>query len=103
MITVILANKLVLLEDLKSHIERMEKEDPKQPDNPKGEPAIDRVNWAIFLVRQESLLNQEILADLRQSLTAVCLCGTNCKMKRANKCKFSCSSSDQSSKTSWQS
>lgn len=78
-ITVILANTLALLENVKRNVESMEKEDTMQPDNPEGESAIDRVNWAIALVRQESLINQEVLTDLRQSLTAVCPCGAYCK------------------------
>jgi hypothetical protein len=50
----------------------MEKQSVGSPDNPEGESAIDRVNWAIGVVQGESLINQELLADLRQSLTAVC-------------------------------
>jgi hypothetical protein len=63
---------IIIARKFKNHIERMEKEDPKEPDKPDSETATYRVNWAINIVRQESLLNQEILADLRQSLTAVC-------------------------------
>jgi len=67
----ILANKLMMLGNLKTYIERVDCDDTAAPNNPEGEASIDRVNWAIELVHEESLINQELLADLRQSLTAL--------------------------------
>jgi hypothetical protein len=53
-------------------IDKYRQEDPdSKPDHPEGESPAERVKWAIAVVEEESILIQELLADLRQSLTAV--------------------------------
>jgi len=69
---IILTNTITMLENLLKQIEKYEQEDPDaKPDNPEGESTTDRVKWAMAIVKEESILIQELLADLRQSLTAL--------------------------------
>jgi hypothetical protein len=70
----ILTNTIDMLENMMKQIDKHRQEDPdSEPDHPEGESPAERVKWAIAVVEEESVLVQELLADLRESLTAVCL------------------------------
>jgi len=69
---IILTNTITMLENMMKQIDKYKQEDPdSEPDHPEGESPAERVKWAIAVVEEESILVHELLADLRQSLTAL--------------------------------
>lgn len=71
-INTIYARKLTTLEALRQHVQRSEAtEENNPPDNPNGESADSRIEWAIVRVSDDLKLNKELLDDLRLSLNAV--------------------------------
>lgn len=82
-INTIYAKKLEMLGQLKK---KLVNEGPKQPEdsqnNPDGETASARIDWAIACVSEDSTTNQELLADLRESLTAVRLPNKSTEVNR---------------------
>jgi hypothetical protein len=65
-------NSISVLESLRVDIEIMDRDNPSPASNITGDSILDRVNWAIGLLRKESALIRELVRDLQQSLTTVC-------------------------------
>jgi hypothetical protein len=98
----IIDNSISVLEGLRVDIEKMERDNPAPADNAEGESALERVNWAIGLVGNESLICRELLQDLRQSLTAVCsLSSIQDTIVKLTPIKHSSSNCVPSNKMSW--
>lgn len=61
-----------MLEQLKKQVSHSEAEEGHiPPDNPIGETANSRIDWAVARVTADLKLNKELLNDLQLSLTAV--------------------------------
>ena len=69
-----LKKKLELFKIMKLDIQKFEGEDlrmGKVPDNPAGESALDRIEWAIKTIKHDYECFERLLIDLKQSLDAV--------------------------------
>ena len=61
-----------MLEGLQRDLERLDNEDTqKEPDNPAGESANERVAWALVMVKEQNDGCQRLLTDLGVSMNAV--------------------------------
>lgn len=61
-----------MLKNLEANVEEMER--MGGPDNPDGESARSRVEWAMSTVKDAADHYESTLVDMRQSLNAVSLC-----------------------------
>ena len=83
-ITLNLKKKLEMFEAMASDIKSFEAEDMnigKSPDNPAGESAIDRIEWAIKTIKHDHECFERLLIDLKQSLDAVSLSSSSQSQK----------------------
>ncbi|KAI4216338.1 MAG: hypothetical protein LQ351_001348 [Letrouitia transgressa] len=73
-VTLNLKLKQTLFESTLEDIKRFEEEDEKMgkpPDNPDGESAMERLEWAMATIKSDYDCFERLLVDLRQSLDAV--------------------------------
>ena len=73
-IRISLKKKLEMYKGLQEDVKRFETDDlqsQKQPDNPKGESAQDRVAFALNMVQEQSDCFERLLIDCKQSMDAV--------------------------------
>ena len=73
-ISIILEKKINVFEGLQRDLERLDEEDVgKEPNNPAGESANERVAWALETVKEQFDGCQRLLTDLGVSMNGVCL------------------------------
>ncbi|KAI9774155.1 MAG: hypothetical protein M1840_005248 [Geoglossum simile] len=71
-ISVALNKKIKVLEGLQQDVQKFEMEDATtEPDNPDGERAAERLQWALDILKEQRTGYQELLVDLRLSLDAL--------------------------------